>query len=180
VVFAGYAGGPPGDSNYVAELARTARAFCVGDGSATACPCSNDSDVGLNAGCTNSLVMGGWLFDAGASSFTDDTLVLKGSAMPNSSALYFQGTSQVAGGAGSAFGDGLRCAGGAVTRLGVKMNVGGISQYPDVGDASVSVRGLVPGPGTSRTYQVWYRNSASFCTPAPFNASSALLIDWAR
>jgi len=45
-----------------------------------------------------------------------------GSQMTNSSALYFQGTTQMAGGAGIAFGDGLRCAGGSIVRLGTKTN----------------------------------------------------------
>ena len=44
--------------------------------------------------------------------------------MPSSSALYFQGTMELAGGLGTAFGDGLRCAGGSVIRLGTKGNGG--------------------------------------------------------
>lgn len=53
-----------------------------------------------------------------------------GAQMPNSSALYIQGTSQQAGGAGILFGDGLRCVGGAVVRLSTESNVAGASQYP--------------------------------------------------
>ena len=45
--------------------------------------------------------------------------------------------------AGTLFGDGLRCAGGTVVRLATKTNVGGASQYPDVGDPPLSVQGGV-------------------------------------
>ena len=108
---------------------------------------------------------------------SSDTLVLAGSGMPNSSALYFQGTSSTGGGTGVAFGDGLRCAGGSIVRLGTKTNAVGVSSYPGAGDASVSVRGLVAAPGT-RWYQVWYRNAAAFCTSATFNLSNALRVTW--
>jgi hypothetical protein len=97
--------------------------------------------------------------------------------MPDSSALYFQGTTMQAGGAGSVFGDGLRCAGGSIVRLGTKTNVAGASHYPAAGDASVSIKGNVTAPGT-RTYQVWYRNAASFCTLSTFNLSNGVQFPW--
>jgi hypothetical protein len=59
-----------------------------------------------------------------------DTLVLAASGMPESSALFFQGTLSDRGGAGVPFGDGLRCAGGSNVRLGTKLNAGGASSYP--------------------------------------------------
>ena len=60
--------------------------------------------------------------------------ILLGTQMPNASALYFQGTTQQAGGAGTAFGDGKRCAGGTTIRLETLLNVGGASQYPQPAD----------------------------------------------
>jgi hypothetical protein len=36
---------------------------------------------------------------------------------------------------------------------------------------------MVTAPGT-RWYQVWYRNAAGFCTPATFNLSNAVRVDW--
>jgi hypothetical protein len=109
---------------------------------------------GPGRGCANSVVpAGAQLTGAGAASIAADTLVLAGSGMPNAAALYFQGTTQLGGGAGVAFGDGLRCAGGTVLRLGTKTNAAGASQYPGPLDLSVSVRGLVTSPG-DRTYQV--------------------------
>jgi hypothetical protein len=159
------------------EVGDTGTLFCAGDGSATACPCGNASTVGDDVGCLNSIVLGGKLRASGMASLSADTLELEGSQMPNSSALYFQGTSQLGGGAGSVFGDGLRCAGGTITRLGTKSNVAGSSEYPDVGDPSISVRGLVTTPGT-RTYQVWYRNAASFCTSSTFNLTNGIEVTW--
>ena len=44
---------------------------------------------------------------------------------------------------GTPFGDGLLCVGGAIVRLGTKVAVGGSSRYPEAGDATISVRGLV-------------------------------------
>jgi len=150
--------------------------YCFGDGSATACPCGNAGVSGN--GCGNSLVAAGANLGAvGTASITSDTVLLQGSGMPNSSALYFQGTTQQSGGLGVVFGDGLRCAGGSVIRLGTKANSGGGSQYPVLGDPSVSVRGLVAAPGT-RTYQIWYRNAAAYCTAATFNLSNGLQLDW--
>jgi len=154
------------------------RAYCAGDGTGTACPCGNASAPGADEGCLNSLGLGGRLVATGDASIAFDTLNLAGSQMPNSSALYFQGTTAAASGAGTLFGDGLRCASGAVVRLGTKSNVAGVSQYPAGGDLSVSAKGLVTAPG-SRTYQVWYRNAAAFCSVSTFNLTNGWQTVWA-
>jgi plastocyanin len=152
--------------------------FCFGDGSGTACPCGNASAPGSGAGCLNSLGTPGRLGGSGTPSVSTDTLVLSGTGMPNSSALYFQGTAQQNGGAGSAFGDGLRCASGTVVRLGTKQNFGGQSTYPEILDPLISVRGGITSGPTTRTYQTWYRNAAAFCTADTFNLTSALSVVW--
>jgi probable HAF family extracellular repeat protein len=162
-----------------AELRITTGAeYCFGDGTGTACPCNNDSPIGDQSGCSNSLGFGGRVAATGIESLSADTLVLRGSAMPNSSALYFQGTQQNNSGFGTVFGDGLRCVGGSVVRLGTKLNVAGESMYPESGDASISVRGGVTSAG-HRTYQVWYRNAAAFCTSSTFNLTNGVDITWA-
>jgi hypothetical protein len=146
--------------------------FCFGDGTGTACPCGNSGAAGN--GCASSVnAAGAHLTTSGASNLANDTLVLQGTGMPNSSCLYFQGTTQIS----NMFGDGLRCAGGTVIRLGTKTNVGGASQYPTAGNASISVKGAVTSPGT-RTYQTWYRNAAVYCTPSTFNLTNGILITW--
>ncbi len=147
-------------------------AYCFGDGTGAACPCANTGAAGN--GCANSINAGGAnLAASGSPVIGADTLVLQGSGMPNSSALYFQGTAQLS----VAFGDGLRCVGGTIIRLGTKLNSGGASQYPGVGNQPVSIRGMVPS-GATREYQVWYRNAAAFCTVSTFNLSNGLEIVW--
>jgi hypothetical protein len=148
-------------------------AYCFGDGTGTACPCANNGTAGN--GCASSInPAGGNIAGSGTASLAADTLVLTGTGLPNSTALYFQGTTQIA----SAFGDGLRCAGGSVIRLGTKTNVAGTSAYPAAGDQSVSVRGAVTTAGSVRNYQVWYRNAAAFCTPSTFNLTNGLSVTW--
>ncbi len=152
--------------------------FCSGDGTGTACPCGNASATGAGEGCSSSLGFGATLRASGTSSLSADTLALNGTQMPNAPCLYFQGTTQANGGAGSVFGDGLRCAGGSIVRLSTATNSGGGSQYPSGTQSSVSVRGQVTTPGV-RDYQVWYRNAAAFCTPSTFNLTNGLEITWA-
>lgn len=151
--------------------------FCYGDGTGAPCPCGNISAPGW--GCQNSLGFGAQLTATGTASITTGICFLNGIQMPpNSSALYFQGTIQQNSGAGAAFGDGKRCAAGTVHRLGIKTNsASGTSSYPEFGDPRIPVQGQLQFP-TTRTYQVWYRNIAPFCTPAGFNLSNGVMITW--
>jgi hypothetical protein len=155
------------------------REFCFGDGSGTACPCGNAGAVG--SGCANSLNSNGaYLTSSGNPWVSNDDFVLQASGMPNAAALYFQGTQYTNGQSGVVFGDGLRCAGGTVIRLATKLNSAGASQFPDVGDPSVSVHGMVQSTGGFYIYQVWYRNAdPTFCTPSTFNLTNALYAIWA-
>ena len=162
----------------VVEIGVNFPTFCYGDGSATACPCGNASAVGAEAGCLSSLAVGATLRGQGNASMASDSFALVGAGMPNSNALYFQGTTRLAAGAGAVFGDGLRCAGGTIIRLGTKLNAAGTSQYPAAGDLPVSVRGLVSA-GAVRTYQAWYRNAAAFCSASTFNLTNGVEATWA-
>jgi hypothetical protein len=152
------------------------RSICAGDGSGGACPCGNNGANG--AGCANSTGAGGSLVASGSVSLAMDTFSMSATGLPaNVSVLFFQGTQAVNGGQGTAFGDGLRCAGGSIVRLGIKLASGSTSTYPQAGDPSVSVRGGVVAPGT-RAYQAWYRNAATFCTSDPFNLTNGLSVLW--
>jgi hypothetical protein len=166
-------------SGWVVELhgaLNTGTSFCSGDGTGTACPCGNAGVAGQ--GCASSVNPQGAMLGAqGTPSLSNDSVVLQGSGMPNSSALYFQGTTQVGGGAGSVFGDGLRCAGGSIVRLKSVTNTSGASHYPNAGDPLVSTKGAITTTGV-RTYQIWYRNAAGFCTPSTFNLTNGLEITW--
>lgn len=151
--------------------------FCFGDGSGTACPCGNNSSVGAEAGCLNSFSGAATLRTYGVASLSNDSLSLLGANMPNGTCLYFQGTSQENGGSGSVLGDGLRCATGTLVRLGTKNNGVGASQFPQPGDMPISTVGSVAMPGT-RTYQIQYRNNATFCTPSGFNQTNGVEVTW--
>jgi hypothetical protein len=151
-------------------------AYCFGDGTGSACPCGNAGLAGN--GCANSVnPAGANLAGAGVASLALDTLVLAGSGMPNGTALYFQGTTRESGGAGVVFGDGLRCVGGTIVRLWTVANAGGASLVPPTSGPSIAVRGSVASAGT-RTYQVWYRNAAAFCTPATHNLTNGVEVQW--
>jgi hypothetical protein len=154
----------------------TSTVFCSGDGTGTACPCGNSGAAGN--GCASSVsATGAHLAASGTASIANDSLVLTGTGMPNSSGLYFQGTTQIGAGSGAVFGDGLRCAGGSVIRLGTKNAVGGTSQYPEAGNPSISVKGADVA-GNTRDYQTWYRNAAAFCTPSTFNLTNGVELTW--
>ena len=150
--------------------------YCFGDGSGTACPCSNPSTGPV--GCRNSGLKFGRLRANGTASVAADSLVLQMSGAPESgNVLFFQGTAQTNGRAGTVFGDGLRCASGSVIRLGIKTIAFGYTTYPQPGDLPVSLRGVV-SPGDSRTYQVFYRDPPSACSGAQFNTSNGYAISW--
>ncbi|MFN9785726.1 MAG: hypothetical protein ACK57N_04020 [Planctomycetia bacterium] len=152
---------------------------CVADGvSSATCPCGNDGSPGVVSGCVNSLGAGASLRASGAARVSADTFVLQGTQMPNSSALYFQGTNLAGAGLGTAFGDGLRCAAGSVIRLATRTNTLSGSSYPAGTDLPISIRGLVSAGGT-RVYQVWYRNAAAYCTASTFNLTNGAQVTWA-
>ncbi len=145
--------------------------YCFGDSGN--CPCGSVGAAGN--GCPHSAnPAGGHLAGAGSASVSSDSFALTGSGMPNSSALYFQGTTRINNGAGVVFGDGLRCTGGAVTRLGIKINAAGTSTYPIGADVPISVKGAITAGGCIRTYQCWFRNAAPFCNPETFNLTNGL------
>ena len=150
--------------------------FCFGDGSGTACPCLPG---GADGGCSNTIsFLGGKLVGAGTPSVSNDTFVLRATRVPNGPALFFQGTVRVAGGAGSVFGDGLRCVSGAVVRLGAVSSTGEASQLPEDPSVSIAVRGAIPASGATRHYQVWYRNSAAYCQPETYNLTNGMTVTW--
>jgi hypothetical protein len=157
-----------------------ATVFCSGNGTGTACPCGNNGAA--EHGCANSVFStGGELYLlAGTPSSINDTVHLEAAELPPGAAcLLFQGTTA---GAGAVFGDGLRCATGTIIRIAptTASSLGLFVYPPGVADVPISVKGGVPANGGTRTYQVWYRNAAAFCTPSTFNLTNGLRIDWAR
>ena len=151
--------------------------YCFGDGGATACPCAAGAP-GSHAGCPNSVGSAGKLEATGVARVSADTLRLRGSGMPDAPCLYFQGTAQVAGGAGGVFGDGLRCVGGDVVRLGTRTNLFGGSVFPFDGEAGLAQQGGAAA-GETLHYQVWYRDASPFhCTSSTTNYTNAYTVVW--
>jgi len=155
----------------------TVASFCAGDGSAGPCPCGNTGAGGH--GCASSATTGGTLIPEGLAYVSADTFSLLSTQLPvGTSCLFFQGTNLAT--TGSAFGDGLRCLSGTIARLGTKAATNGTATYPGPGDLPIAVKGGLPAEGGTRGYQVWYRNSANFCTPATFNLTAGLRVLWLR
>jgi hypothetical protein len=151
---------------------------CAGDGSGTACPCGNTGAAGR--GCENSFGTAGGRLDAvGLAHLSNDSAMLAASGLPPSTTvLFFQGTTLLAGGAGVVFGDGVRCCGGTVIRLGLRPTVNGACSFgAPAGDDPISESTGLTGEGV-RYYQAWYRNQASFCTGALYNLTNALRLTW--
>jgi len=171
------------DQNTLADVfVRTctdASVFCVGDGSAAACPCGN---VGAwNGGCANSTGASASLGVEGAASVANDTLTLVVRGVPaGTSVLFFEGAGPLGGGQGTVFGDGLRCLGGSISRLGPRTAFGGSGAwgFGIPGCIPISIRSNVPAGGDFRWYQAWYRNAAAFCAPALHNLSNGLEVLW--
>lgn len=153
--------------------------LCLGDGSGIACPCGNTSAPGSGEGCLNSLGAGGLLVGSGVARVMADTLVLTASGLPSSTtALFYQGTTTVGGTSGVPFGDGLRCAGGNIVRLGRSIAQSGVASFPPPGSPGIAALGGLGSGLVTRFYQCWYRNAAAFCTSATFNLTNGMRIAW--
>jgi len=157
--------------------------ICFGDGTQGACPCGNSGATGH--GCENSDLTGGALLvSSPGSNLSDDDVVLSASGERSAAlSIFLQGRIEIGP---IAFGDGLRCAGGALKRLYTGNASAGAIARPGTGDLTISARsaalGDPLGPGSIRTYQVYYRDPvAGFC-PAPqggaFNATNGQRIAW--
>ena len=136
-------------------------------------------------GCANSQAgsAGAWLTSSGTTS--PDTVVFTSTGeLPVALSIVLQGTVELSGGV--LYGDGVRCVGGTLKRLYTKNAVGGVVTAPVGGDLSVTARSAALGdpiaPGTTRFYQVYYRDPAPAFCPSPlgntFNTSSGNRIDW--
>jgi len=145
--------------------------FCFGE---TGCPCGNNSAPGANQGCRNSTGFGAELVGSGLTDVSSDGLLLTVTRLPtNGFAVFIQGTAV----SGAPFSDGKRCAAGTVIRLGLETVSGGTTAYPQFGDPTVSVRGLVPPTGGVRYYQAWYRNPTGPCQTGS-NLTNGVSVVW--
>jgi hypothetical protein len=140
--------------------------YCYG----LACPCGNDDPA---AGCANTTGAGAGLLALGSPRVALGQLWTSAAGLlPGQPALLFAGTAQLNGGAGVSFGDGLRCAGGAVVRLGVRA--------PDAAGGALWGPALIQSGGWSagdtRFLQVWYRDPAGGPCAAGFNLTNGVRV----
>ena len=160
-------------------------AFCFGDGSSVPCPCDNRGAQGR--GCENSALSGGGQLRAsGQAVLSADTLRFEvRGELPTSLSIVLQGT---AGIQPQAFGDGLRCVDGALTRLYMQSAVNGTLSLPKSGEEPISARSAALGDplasGDKRFYQVYYRDPrAAFCgepVGGGFNITNGVAVVWTR
>jgi hypothetical protein len=156
--------------------------FCFGDGSAAACPCGNSGLSGH--GCNNSASTGGALLAATGTTSPDTLNLVQTSELASVLSIFLQGDVQL--GSAVFFGDGLRCVGGVLKRLYAKNASSGTANAPTAGDPSITARSAALGdpiaPGSSRYYQVYYRDpNLTFCPNPPgdsFNVGNALRVVW--
>jgi hypothetical protein len=152
---------------------------CAGDGTLTACPCSNNGQSGH--GCENSAGTGGAELTANGN-VAPDTVVLHASGeLDHATSIFLQGDALIAP---VPFGDGLRCAGGVLKRLAVKNASGGACDYPILGDLPITQRSAQLGDpittGSPRYYQTYYRDpSATFCASGgTYNITNGVTVHW--
>jgi len=132
--------------------------FCYGDGSGAACPCNNFSLT--PSGCVNSTGEGALSYAYGSSSLSLDQMEFGASLLPPGvPALLFSSGAMLGAGGGTPFGDGLRCIGGSIQRLGVKP--AGANGRVDWDDQLLSRSGI--GVGSNAFFQVWYRDTQGPC-----------------
>ncbi len=146
--------------------------FCYGDG--TICPCGNTP--GPAQGCANSTGEGATLGATGNPTVGEnDSVVFHVARCPgNVAGLFFQGDRKVGGSDGKIFGDGLRCVGGAIIRLQVRVT-------DDRGRAESTAKISDEAnlqPGDTRFYQFWYRDPGLSPCNTEFNISNGVSLTW--
>jgi len=146
--------------------------FCFGDGTGNVCPCGNTGAVGM--GCANSAGSGALLASIGTPNVSGgSTFMLAASgAVPSTPGLFFEGLTSL--GNGQLFGDGLRCAGGQVTRLQVAVSSGMGASLSSIDIPATSGA----ASGETRYYQLWYRDTAPGPCGTGFNLTNGLAVTW--
>ncbi|MED6333981.1 MAG: plastocyanin/azurin family copper-binding protein [Planctomycetota bacterium] len=161
-----------GMSGAVTVLEGPGTGFCSCDGSGTAPPCANAGQAGR--GCANSAnSQGSRLISEGSGSVGADDLAFSAESMlAGQPALLFSGENAINGGSGVPFGDGLRCAGQNVRRLGV--------DFPDALGSAHWGPGLSAaggwGAGDTRFFQGWYRDPQFSPCGSGFNLTNGVAV----
>ena len=140
---------------YEDEVTYSTFCECVSDWG----PCGNPGQPGQ--GCANSTGVGSSLTATGPNS--NITLHADNLPLGQTIGLFFKGNNVIGP---LPFGDGLRCVGGEVSRIGVVIT--------NTGQADLHLQSnLPPGEPTAGYYQFWYRDNSGPCGSG-FNLSSAI------
>ncbi len=158
--------------------------YCFGNASGgNFCPCGNDNDGSdsLGAGCAHDdSVAGARLGGSGVASISGDSLILEGVRGPiSNSSLFFQANNNLDGSA-NFLGDGLRCAGGGLIRLKVKLTdaSGNADSSPAVITTRSASFGHTISAGETLYYQWWFRDSDGSPCSTESNTSNGYEVTW--
>ncbi len=155
-----------------------------GSGGVLACPCANPPGSAPR-GCDNSSGTGGAQLTSSGSAFLsfDSLVFVTNGERPTAPSILLQGSAEIA--AGATFGQGVRCAGGLVKRLYLKLASSGSVTIPQAGDLTVSARSAAVGDpisaGTSRWYAVYHRDPIILggCPASSgFNITQTQRVNW--
>lgn len=156
--------------------------ICPDAGLISGCPCTAPSQPSWHqappvaGGCRNSTHQSAVLISSGLPSVGADSLRIAARNMPpNAACILVQHETATAS---VVFGDGIRCVGGPLRRLGALVASGGAASWPPPGADPISVRGAVPGVGGARYYHAYYRDVLPYCTPSAFNVTDVQRITW--
>jgi len=147
--------------------------------SLASCPCAQAGTPGR--GCGNSFdARGAVMLARGNPSIANDTLhfTIQSTA---GVAVLLQGTQLSGGGAGSPFGQGIACIGGATVPI--RIDASATREFIEIGATHyaaprLSALGSITSAGT-RYYQVWYReNRIAACAATGGNLTNALAVEW--
>lgn len=163
-----------GDDNGFADVFVRDRAIgggglsCGGSAAPGSCPCGNVGAPG--EGCSNTSGWGATLARYGTASIANDDLRFVAEQLSlGKPALLFSGSALVGGGQGNYFGDGLRCVGNSIIRIGVQVSDGqGVAMW---GPGLATAHGW--SVGESRHFQVFYRDAANSPCGSGFNTTPA-------
>src|SRR5262249_45756236 len=109
--------------------------LCAGDGSSTACPCSNNANT--SDGCANSPATGGAHLSPSGTASPDTVVLTVIGERPTALTVFFQGSASVST---VHYGDGLRCVGGTLKRLYSKNASAGQAAAPTGSELSVTAQ----------------------------------------
>lgn len=147
--------------------------FCYGDGEAfVPCLCGNESDPADREGCRNSTGRGAALRANGSASIVADDLQLQVEGGPaGKPGVFVQGATAIA----TTFSDGVLCMGNPTQRLEFAF-FDGAGQLSSA--ESIRTNGNVSIPGTTRFYQLWYRDPIVSPCGTGANLTNGVRVDW--